>query len=225
MLVSQSRLYLHFTKLTYAPWHSANCTPYLVLTFPCSRPPLWLFAFQKGHRTINQGCVGSVVLRHVSLWYRMGYSPPGSSVWGAFPGKNTGVGCHALLQGIFPTQGSNPQGRGPNDWEASSDGFETIQDECKILATLFLITYCRRWAPSIWSSQIPHGRGHSCWDNSLLHSPLFWQMTKAIFLFPPNSVPVFLFSISGQWVKILAVTFSPQKNLKDGSLTNSKFLF
>ena len=25
------------------------------------------------------------------------------------PGKNTRVGCHALLQGIFPTQGSNPQ--------------------------------------------------------------------------------------------------------------------
>ena len=24
------------------------------------------------------------------------------------PGKNTGVGCHALLQGILPTQGSNP---------------------------------------------------------------------------------------------------------------------
>ena len=24
------------------------------------------------------------------------------------PGKNTGVGCHALLQGTFPTQGSNP---------------------------------------------------------------------------------------------------------------------
>ena len=26
--------------------------------------------------------------------------------WG-FPGKNTGVDCHSLLQGIFPTQGSN----------------------------------------------------------------------------------------------------------------------
>ena len=25
-----------------------------------------------------------------------------------FPGKNTGVGCHSLLQGIFPTQGLNP---------------------------------------------------------------------------------------------------------------------
>ena len=24
------------------------------------------------------------------------------------PGKNNGVGCHSLLQGIFPTQGSNP---------------------------------------------------------------------------------------------------------------------
>ena len=25
------------------------------------------------------------------------------------PGKNTGVGCHALLQGTFPTQGLNPR--------------------------------------------------------------------------------------------------------------------
>ena len=30
------------------------------------------------------------------------------SVHGDSPGKNTEVGCHALLQGIFPTQGSNP---------------------------------------------------------------------------------------------------------------------
>ena len=34
-------------------------------------------------------------------------SQPGFSVHGDFPDKNTGVGCHALLQGIFPTQGSN----------------------------------------------------------------------------------------------------------------------
>ena len=38
----------------------------------------------------------------------MDCSPPGSSVHGDSPGKNTGVGCHALLQGIIPTQGSNP---------------------------------------------------------------------------------------------------------------------
>ena len=35
-------------------------------------------------------------------------SPSGSSVHGDSPGKNMGVGCHALLQGIFPTQGLNP---------------------------------------------------------------------------------------------------------------------
>ena len=53
-----------------------------------------------------------------TLWDPMDCSPPGSSVNGNSPGKNTVVGCHALLQGtgrgcyfllqgIFPTQGSN----------------------------------------------------------------------------------------------------------------------
>ena len=35
-------------------------------------------------------------------------NPPGSSVHEDSPSKYTGVSCHALLQGIFPTQGSNP---------------------------------------------------------------------------------------------------------------------
>ena len=38
----------------------------------------------------------------------MDCSPPGSPVHGDSPGKNTGVRCHALLQGIFPTQRCNP---------------------------------------------------------------------------------------------------------------------
>ena len=38
----------------------------------------------------------------------MDSSPPGPSVLGDSAGKNTGVGCHPLLQGLFPTQGSNP---------------------------------------------------------------------------------------------------------------------
>ena len=29
-----------------------------------------------------------------------------------FPGKNTGVGCHSLLQGIFPTQGLETEAGG-----------------------------------------------------------------------------------------------------------------
>ena len=38
----------------------------------------------------------------------MNCSPPDSPVHGIFPGESTGMGCHFLLQGIFPTQGSNP---------------------------------------------------------------------------------------------------------------------
>ena len=36
------------------------------------------------------------------------------------PGKNLGVGCHALLQGIFPTQGSNPCLLHLLHWQAGS---------------------------------------------------------------------------------------------------------
>ena len=44
----------------------------------------------------------------LTLCDSVGCSPPGSSIHGDSPGKNTGGGCHALLQQIFPTQGSNP---------------------------------------------------------------------------------------------------------------------
>ena len=37
-----------------------------------------------------------------------GLQPASFSVHEDSPGKNTGVDCHALLQGIFPTQESNP---------------------------------------------------------------------------------------------------------------------
>ena len=42
-----------------------------------------------------------------TLWDPMDCSPPCSSVHGIFQARNIGVGCHFLLQGIFPTQGSN----------------------------------------------------------------------------------------------------------------------
>ena len=40
----------------------------------------------------------------VTLWIVDLQAPLSWNSWG----KNTGVGCHGLLQGIFPTQGSNP---------------------------------------------------------------------------------------------------------------------
>ena len=39
----------------------------------------------------------------------MACSPPGSSVHGDSPGKNTGGGCHALLQGNLPNSGIKPR--------------------------------------------------------------------------------------------------------------------
>ena len=57
---------------------------------------------------LHYGGDGLVVQSCLTLYDPMDCSPPGSSVHGDSPGKNTGGGCHPLLQGIFPTQGSNP---------------------------------------------------------------------------------------------------------------------
>ena len=43
----------------------------------------------------------------VTLCDPMDHSPPSSSVHGILQARITGVGCHALLQGIFPMQGSD----------------------------------------------------------------------------------------------------------------------
>ena len=55
-----------------------------------------------------EGCLGENVHAQscLTLCNPMDCSPPGSSLWDS-PGKNTGVGCHSLLQGIFLTQGSS----------------------------------------------------------------------------------------------------------------------
>ena len=47
-------------------------------------------------------------------------SPPGSSVHGIFQARNTAVGCHFLLQGIFLTQGSYPGLLCLLHWQAGS---------------------------------------------------------------------------------------------------------
>ena len=52
------------------------------------------------HAKLLQSCL--------TLCNPMDYSPPGSSVHWDSPGKNTGMGSHALLQGIFLTEGLNP---------------------------------------------------------------------------------------------------------------------
>ena len=64
----------------------------------------------------------------------MDYSPPGSSVHEDSPDKSTGVGRHALLQGIFPTQGSNsglPHYRQTLYQLSHQDGLEPILTDIK----------------------------------------------------------------------------------------------
>ena len=53
-------------------------------------------------------CVCLVSQSCPTLCNPMDCNLPGSSVHGDSLGKNTRMGCHALLQGIFPTQGSSP---------------------------------------------------------------------------------------------------------------------
>ena len=65
------------------------------------------------HKKIKMAVLASAVLclvtqSYATLCNTMDCCPPGSSVHRDSPGKNTVIGCHALLQGIFPTQGSNP---------------------------------------------------------------------------------------------------------------------
>ena len=61
--------------------------------------------------TWNARSMCAVLCLVTQLWLilcdHMNCSPSGFSVHGDSPGKNTGAGCHALLQGIFPTQGLN----------------------------------------------------------------------------------------------------------------------
>ena len=52
----------------------------------------------------------------VTLWIVALQAP---RPWGS-PGKNTAVGCHFLLQGIFLTQGSNPHLLSLLLWQGSS---------------------------------------------------------------------------------------------------------
>ena len=53
-------------------------------------------------------CVHSRSVLYDSLWLHGLLSTKLLCPW-HFPGKNIGVGCHALLQGIFPTQGIEPR--------------------------------------------------------------------------------------------------------------------
>ena len=65
-------------------------------------------------------CACSVAQSCLTLCDPVDYSPPDSSVHGIFQARILGVGCHFLLQGIFPTQGWHPHLLGLLHWQADS---------------------------------------------------------------------------------------------------------
>ena len=69
-------------------------------------PIVWLSIHTKDVHVCT--CVGSVASTVSASLQTRGLQPARFLCPWASPGENTGVGCHALLQGIFPTHGSNP---------------------------------------------------------------------------------------------------------------------
>ena len=88
--------------------HPAPSSPCRPLPFPERVSCLLCDRADPSHCPCVCVCVCAQLLQSCpTLCDPMDCSPPGSSVHGDSAGRNSGVGCHALLQGIFLTQGSN----------------------------------------------------------------------------------------------------------------------
>ena len=127
------QLPFNFPDVPRAPWPPSTPAPALAVPWPQNscRPDIHMacsliaFRFQPKYYLIRKDfsdqslylklytpppkvlCVESLQ-SYLTLCDPMDCSPPGSSVHGILQAGYTRVGCHALLQGIFPTQGSNP---------------------------------------------------------------------------------------------------------------------
>ena len=96
------------------PIHSLN------LTLRFHRELIWaeasLFQTPRGGATPNSILLVRLLAKSLktcpTVCDPMNCSIPGPSVHGISLGKNTGVGCHALLQGIFPSTSTS------TTWEA-----------------------------------------------------------------------------------------------------------
>ena len=86
------------SHLTPAPWVAATENPRPLLS--CWQPWEVSPPLMVSLNSTLRACVQSLLLCATLC-------PPGSSIHRDSPGKNTGVGYRALLQGIFLTQGSN----------------------------------------------------------------------------------------------------------------------
>ena len=89
----------------------------------------------------------------------IGWRPPVNCSWD-FPVKNTGVGCHFLLQGIFPTQGLNSHllhcRRILYHWATRK---AQILKHCSISSYRYLLLFsCSVLSNSLWLHELQHAR-------------------------------------------------------------------
>ena len=123
------------------------------------------------------------------------------------PGKNTGLGCHAFLQGIFPTQGMNPcllrvlhcrpilphwatwEAREPLPYRIAQNHWRSIEAtfvNWRLLIIYYSTSYrnslsATSKSPIIWTQSAPphHASGHSP-THSLKLRPTFIFSEKAL---------------------------------------------
>ena len=107
-------------------------------------------------------CVCSVTQWCLTLMWPHGLQPTRFLCPWDFPGKNTRVGCHFLLQGIFLTQELNPQ---PLHWQAASFTTELPEEPNRNPITFFkkLIQSVSQFSHSVvsdflWSHGLQHAR-------------------------------------------------------------------
>ena len=108
----QAPLSMGFSRQEY--WSGLTCPPPGDLSNPGIEPTSLMSPALAGRFFITPATWEAQVLVAQScliVCNSMNCSPPGSlelsSPWN-YPGKNTRVGNHSLLQGVFPTKGSNP---------------------------------------------------------------------------------------------------------------------
>ena len=102
------------------------------------------------------------------------------------PGKNTGVGCHFLLQGIFPSQGSNPWFLRLLRWQVCSLLLTPPGKPVPFAQFSLMITYCKIIA-QYHNQEIEVGTIHSfCLD-----FPSFTCMCFVVCIFIPFIISFF----------------------------------
>ena len=100
-----STIHIHVFILPQTASHAYIEQSFLCYTVGSSWLLLFLFLNQHGRPCMQVHMLLQLLSRFSCVWLcsPLDCNPPGFSVHG----KNTGVGCHALLQRPFPTQGSS----------------------------------------------------------------------------------------------------------------------